>query len=513
MKKLNKHLLTASLFSKLRKHALLIALAASLASPLASAQDIHAIHHVVFIVRENRTFDTYFGRFPGANGAATGLVKGGKTVAIIHQPDRTPHDIDHGWLAAHKGVDEGKMDGFNLLAGDLLSYTQQWQADIPNYWAYAQNFVLADNMFSSLDGPSFPNHLYTVAAQSGGVISNGTYAPGCDANPSATVQVLNPDTGTVTNVYPCFEFTTIADLMQAAGVSWKYYTPPNPASKALWSPLDAVGHIRHSSLWTSNVLDVKQFITDALQGNLPAVSWVISIPLYSEHPSNSTCLGENWTVTQINAVMQGPDWPSTAIFLTWDDFGGFYDHVPPPTVDGFGFGPRVPLLIISPYAKAAYISHTQYEFASVLRFIEEDFNLPSMTGRDAVANDMTDSFDFAQAPLPSLLLGQRACPCSAWLSKRSLAFPSQHLGTTTTQTVKVMSLGALPLNLYSVSLAAGPDFALANGCGTSLAPSASCLLAVSFTPSAVGPQTATLSVVDDATGSPHTVAITAIGKL
>jgi len=172
--------------------------------------------------------------------------------------------------------------------------------------------------------------------------------------------------------------------------------------------LNAINHIRNTALWTSNVVHHTQFVTDAMNGNLPNVCWIVSGPT-SEHPPDSSCLGENWTVQQVNAVMQGPNWNSTAIFITWDDFGGFYDHVPPPKVDNYGFGPRVPLLIISPFAKQGYISHTQYEFSSLLKFAEARFNLAPLTPRDTMSNDMTDSFNFDQDPRPPFMLQTRVC--------------------------------------------------------------------------------------------------------
>jgi phospholipase C len=153
------------------------------------------------------------------------------------------------------------------------------------------------------------------------------------------------------------------------------------------------------------------FITDALAGNLPALSWVTPPSNSTDHPPDSACVGENWTVQQINAVMQGPadQWNSTAIVITWDDFGGFYDHVPPPYRDEYGLGIRVPMLIISPWAIPG-VYHTQVEFASVLRFMEETFGLPSLGGADAKANDMQDAFNYTQSPLPPLVLTQRTCP-------------------------------------------------------------------------------------------------------
>ena len=380
---------------------------------------INQIQHIVFIVKENRTFDNYFGTFPGANGATSGTISTGQVIPLGHTPDRTPNDIAHNWNAAHLAVDSGKMDKFDLLNGGgtlingtPLAYTQLQQSDIPNYWAYAQHFVLADNTFSSLVGPSFPNHLYIIAGQSGGAVNlpnkaNGNW--GCDAPSDSTVQIINPD-GTQHVAYPCFDFKTIADSLTAAGISWKSYAPGQGQSGYIWSAFDAIRHIRLTQLWNSNVVPDTQFVPDAQSGNLPAVSWLVTNMPQSEHPPASTCSGENWTVQQINAIMQGPDWNSTVIFLTWDDFGGFYDHVPPPDLDFYGLGPRVPLVIISPFAKEGFISHTQYEFASVLKFIELRFRLNPLNMRDGGANDMTDSFNFSQSPRAPLILAPRTCP-------------------------------------------------------------------------------------------------------
>lgn len=384
------------------------------AAPPPPPLGVSQIKHVVFIIKENRSFDNYFGTFPGADGATSGPTSTGVTIPLGHTPDKMLHDIGHGWYDAHTAIHGGKMDQFDKVSrgSDLTGYTQMQQADIPNYFAYAHQFVLADRMFSSLEGPSFPNHLYTMAAQSGGAIDNPTNSPGgiwgCDADAGVTVGVMD-STGKVTQEPPCFDFQTIVDSLQNAGISWKYYAPGMGQSGYNWSTLDAVSHIRNGPLWQSNVVPTKQFVTDAQSGNLPTVSWIISGPT-SEHPPYSTCAGENWTVQQINAVMQGPNWGSTAIFLTWDDFGGFYDHVPPPGVDQFGLGPRVPLLIISPFAKKGVVSHTQYEFSSFLAFLETRFGLAALTSRDAAAANMTDSFDFAGTPQPPLPQTGRTCP-------------------------------------------------------------------------------------------------------
>jgi len=373
---------------------------------------LRRIEHIVFIVKENRTFDNYFGTFPGADGATCGTIHTGEIIPLSRQPDALHHDLGHSFNDAVTAIHGGLMDQFDLVSqgGDLSGYSQYLEEDIPNYWAYARYFTLADAMFSSLTGPSFPNHLYTVGAQSGGAINNPSSGGiwGCDSPAGTTVQVMD-DQGHITRVPPCFNFTTLADRLEEAGISWKYYAPGMGQSGYIWSAFDAIDQIRNTPLWDEKVVSDTQFVTDAQNGDLPAVSWLVTGSGKSEHPPASTCMGENWTVQQLNAVMQGPLWRSTAIFLTWDDFGGFYDHVPPRQVDGFGLGPRVPLLIISPYAKHGYISHTEYEFSSVLKFIETRFRLPPLCERDLMANDLLDSFNFHRRPLPPLVLEQRNC--------------------------------------------------------------------------------------------------------
>ena len=379
---------------------------------------LSSIRHIVFMVKENRTFDNYFGLFPNASGTTIGKISTGQTIALSPATDRMPYDLGHSWQDARTAIHLGMMNQFDLVLngnknGQYLGYTQFKQADIPNYWTYAQKFTLADHMFSSLTGPSFPNHLYTIAATSGGVINNphGVQGSswGCDADAAELVEVMD-QSGNITEQPPCFDFQTLADALQNAGISWKYYAPGQGQSGYIWSTLDAIKHIREGALWNSNVVPDAQFVLDAQSGNLPAVSWLVTAAGQSDHPPNSVCAGENWTVQQINAIMQGPLWNSTVIFLTWDDFGGFYDHVPPPTVDNFGLGPRVPLIIISPFAKPGNITGTQYEFSSFLAFVETRFSLPSLGGRDATANNMLDSFDFKQQPLPHLILSTRTCP-------------------------------------------------------------------------------------------------------
>jgi phospholipase C len=375
---------------------------------------LNSIQHIVIIVKENHTFDNYFGTFPGADGATTGTISTGQVIPLGHTPDKLPRDLAHGWVSTIQAIDGGRMDKFDLdggsVNGDFLAYTQMTEEDIPNYFAYAEQFVLADHMFSAIHAPSFPNYLYLIAAQSDSAVSDppGTKW-GCDADPTTTVQVVN-ENGDLTERFPCFDFHTLADRLDAANISWKYYAPVEEHTSYRFSAFDAIKHIRNSFSWKTKIVPNTRFASNAASGLLPAVSWVFPGYVNSEHPLYSACRGENWTVQQVNAVMQGPDWDSTVIFITWDDPGGFYDHVPPPEVDQFGFGVRVPLLIISPFAKPGYISPTEYEHSSLLKFVETRYKLEPLTDRDRNANDMLDSFDFTQTPQPPLVLQTRTCP-------------------------------------------------------------------------------------------------------
>lgn len=483
----------------------------------AAVADLSKIQHIVFIIKENRSFDHYFGTFPKADGATKGKISTGEIIPLGHMPDQPPRDPAHTWLAAHWAIDDGLMNRFDEIGsanenGDYLTYTQLQQSDIPNYFKYASTFTLADHMFSSIKSDSFPNHLYAVAASSGGVIdipySKVTRSSpwGCDADPTTTVAVMD-DAGSIAKVFPCFDFSTMADSLQNKKISWKYYAPSKGENGYNFSAFDAINHIRNSALWTENVVPVSGFINDAMSGNLPAVSWVVNGTPVDEHPPNSSCAGENWTVNQINAVMQGRDWDSTAIFLMWDDFGGFYDHVPPPTLDNFGLGPRVPLIIISPYAKPGHISRTQYEASSVLKFIEERFNLPPLSERDANANDTLDSFDFNQRRIPPLVLTPRNdCPLIA----SHATFGSQLVGSRSS--VQVVKLdNNRQTNLTISSVVASGDYSVSNRCGRLVGAGKFCNIDIAFDPTALGPRTGSVTITDSDATSPQIINLTGIG--
>ncbi len=499
-------------FKKARKLSLgLLLLQLLLLGSNALAQGINKVQHIVFIVKENRSFDNYFGSFePPPWGATTALLSTGQVVPMVHTPDATPNDICHDWKCLIAMMDNGKMDNFDLdptclQNGELICVSQLQQADIPNYFALASQYTLGDNMFSSIHATSFPNHVYTISATSAGFIGQahlGTMREvGCEA--SAGASALNIDQYGNTNYqYPCFDIPTLGDALTAAGISWTSYAPAH----IIFNPYIAINHIYHTSQWAEHVVPYTSFASDALNGKLPAVSWLVGNN-ESEHPNFSSCYGENWTIAQINAIMQGPDWPSTVIFLTWDDPGGFYDHIKPPQEDIFGLGERVPLIVISPFAKPQNISHTQYEPSSVLKFIEERFGLPPMTERDANANDLTDTLDFSLST-PPLVLQQRSCP----YIQSSQSFQPQVVNTSSPTNAYLLTLVNQSLNKSEIisNITASGDFSQTNTCGTNFS-GALCSIAVTFTPTASGVRTGTITVTDSLPGSPRVVNLTGIG--
>ncbi len=378
---------------------------------------IGKIDHIVFIIKENRSFDHYFGRFPGADGATTGRTSTGEVVSLNRAPDQVIPDVAHAAQDAYRAYDGGRMDRFDLNPGAVnlgvnSAYSQMGPGDIPNYWAYARRFTLDDHFFSTVMGPTFPNHLMTIAAQSGNVDSNPTIPSGrwgCDSPPASYVITVSP-AGRAGSASPCLDITTIADRLNARHIGWRYYAPSIGHAGYIFSTFDAIRHIRRGPQWETHVVPWTGFQADVARGDLAPVTWLVTDTAESEHPPASACLGENTTVADLDALMRSPLWKSTAVFVTWDDFGGFYDHVAPPRRDQLGLGPRVPTLVISPYARRGYVDHATYDFSSLLRFVERRFGLAPLTTRDAHAADLSGSFDFtapAAAPYP---LQPHACP-------------------------------------------------------------------------------------------------------
>jgi phospholipase C len=379
----------------------------------------HAIAHIVFILEENRSFDNLFGRFPGADGVTTATVTISAhhtTIPLVPEPYHLWHDLGHDHFDALGAIHGGKMDGFSHetyadIFGEKAAYQQLLPQDVPNLYAYAHAFTLSDRTFASLPASTFPNHLHAVAAQDGGVLGNpqnSTNAWGCDSIKGSYV-LMQQANGHVTRGFPCFSFTTLADRLTQAQISWTYYSAAPPDIGYIWSTLDAFKQIRQTSQWIDHVKDERTFEADARAGRLPAFSWVTPRAAGSMHPPVPVCPGENWIVGKLNALMSGPDWASTLVVLAWDDWGGYYDHVAPPPRAGGAYGPRVPLLIISPYARRGYVTHTVYTFESVLKTAETLWHLAPLGPQDRSANDLLDSLDLTQAPLPPLLLRPRAC--------------------------------------------------------------------------------------------------------
>jgi phospholipase C len=374
------------------------------------------IKHVVFLIMENRSFDHIFGRFPGADGARTGKDHG-TTRPLTPAPLQRAHDIPHCYPCNVASVNGGKMDGFNQTAwANKYAYTQFRKDEITAYWNWAKAFTLSDNFFASAMGPSFPNHLYTIAATSGGALDNPVQDPaalakqlqqgyakswGCDiAQPGAYVEIVDPE-GKLVRVDPCFDFETVGDLLRAKDIPWADYSATNTQLGYIWSAYNALGRYRNNQkLWDTYMRPVDDVVRDIKADRMPSVTWVTPRFALSQHPEYNFCYGQNWSIQVVNAIMNSPMWKDTAIFLTWDDFGGFYDHVPPVSLDRVGLGIRVPMMVISPYAKTGYIDHAQGEFSSVLRFIENNWGLTQLTRRDRIASDLSQNFDFAQSPRP-----------------------------------------------------------------------------------------------------------------
>jgi phospholipase C len=381
------------------------------------------IQHVVIFVRENRSFNEMFGRMPGVDGTTTATLPDGRVVALRRGPDHSLLDIAHSGVASQLAIDNGRMDGFPRLPGAIqdgfdVALTQYRRADIPNYWAYARRFALDDHFFSTIVGASFPNHLVTVAGTSVNTVDNPVNnvnnSWGCDSGRHSRVAAVNPYSGRSYYVKPCFTLRTLADELNAAGVSWKYYSPPPFHSGFIWNALDYVRNDRYSSLWGTKVAPSSDFIRDIRRGALPQVSWLISGQRQSDHPPSSICIGENWVVKQLDALMRSPLWRSTVVFLTWDDFGGFYDNVPPPRLNRIALGPRVPTIVISPYARAHFTDHTRYDFASILHYVESKYRLKPLAYYDRHALSIGYDLNPHQTPRPPLILRQRACPAGAY---------------------------------------------------------------------------------------------------
>jgi phospholipase C len=451
----------------LRQAFLVAAIAALFVPAVAAAAQphltgIHKIQHIVVIMQENRSFDSYFGTYPGADGIPKHVCVPDPLHGGCQRPYHDHRAVNFGGPHDHrdavKDVNAGVMNGFigqaevgrrtwcnkhinapacSLApkAPDVMGY-HDWH-EIPNYWSYARHFVLQDHMFQADASWSLPGHLYMVSG----------WSAKCSqaANPMScvsAVQAPGSPPGEPQNrdgAVPDYAWTDLTYLLHRDHVSWAYYVfkgtqpdcgnsamfckalPQNAKTPGIWNPLPWFETVEQDRQ-RENVAPFNDFMQAARAGTLPSVSWLAPADAVSDHPPSSIRRGQAYVTGVINAIMRSPDWNSTAIFLAWDDWGGFYDHVKPPTVDSQGYGLRVPALVISPYAKRGYIDHQVLSSDAYLKFIEDDFLHgqrlnPATDGRPdprpdvrenvKILGDLRKDFNFAQQPRRPLFLSLR----------------------------------------------------------------------------------------------------------
>ena len=350
-------------------------------------------------MQENRSFDNLFNGFPGADTAQSGL-SGGLSIPLKPIALGDSRDLSHTHLHWLQDWDHGKMDGFGQ-DGSTLAYSYVPEKDVEPYWTLGKQYVLGDRMFQSNTGPSFVAHQYLIAGQSASVVENPTGSVwGCDADRSTTAALLGPNGTELPGVYPCFDYQTTADLLDEKGVTWRYYAPGSGDSNFILSAYQAIRHIRFGDDWKDNVISPSsKVLVDIQHGELAQVTWIVPDWAHSDHPGSGN-EGPDWVASIVNAIGNSEFWNSTAIFITWDDWGGWYDHVDPPKVDAMGPGFRVPLLVVSPYAKHGYISHHFHEAGGFIAFIEYNFDLGTLGARDTGSDAFLDCFDYTQKPAP-----------------------------------------------------------------------------------------------------------------
>jgi phospholipase C len=436
----------------------------AMASTSSDVTGIHKIQHVVVIMQENRSFDSYFGTYPGADGIP--MQNGVPTVCVpdplrktcvkpFHDTNDKNNGGPHGAPSAVADIDGSKMDGFiqqaekaiagacqtpndpncslNSKSPDVMGY--HTASEIPNYWTYAQQFVLQDRMFEPNASWSLPEHLFMVSGWSAQCPSSDPMSCVNDLNNPDSLK--NPKKNTpVPQKPPLYAWTDLTYLLYKNNVSWAYYvadgtqpdceddamfcTPKaqNAGTPQIWNPLPYFTTV-HQDGQMANIQQLGNFYAEVKDGTLPAVSWIIPNGKTSEHPPALVSTGQAYVTGLVNAIMQSPEWDSTAIFLAWDDWGGFYDHVTPPSVDQNGYGLRVPGLVISPYARKGYIDHQTLSFDAYLKFIEDDFlngqridpatdgrpdPRPTVRENAPQLGDLTADFDFTQPPRAPVIL-------------------------------------------------------------------------------------------------------------
>ena len=391
------------------------------------ARDHHGrIGHVIVIFQENRTPDNLF-QDPnlisaGADIQNYGVNSQGDNIPLKPLTLASDYNPYHSHASFVAMYDNGKMDGANNIkiecnkgakncppANAQFVYVPATEA--APYFQMAETYTFADRMFQTNQGPSFPAHQFIIsgtsapstnsslfAAENPGGVSNSGNNTGCTAPQNEFVWMIDPSGDESSKQYPCFDHPTLSDLLDQQGISWRYYTP---SAGSIWTGPNAISHIRNGQDWNNVILQPNQILSDIGNNQLPDVSWVIPTAAESDHGGSNQGLGPSWVASIVNAIGKSYYWNDTVIFITWDDWGGWYDHVAPTVINdgyswgsGYAYGFRVPLIVVSPYAKQGYISHTTHDFGSILKFTEEVFNLPSLGYADAYADDLSDCFNF-----------------------------------------------------------------------------------------------------------------------
>ncbi|MBV9056663.1 MAG: hypothetical protein JO351_08505 [Candidatus Eremiobacteraeota bacterium] len=391
------------------------------------------ISHVVIVIQENRTTDNLFNGLPGADTVQAGSDSTGGLIKLQPEPLTAQFDVDHEHAAFEVAFNGGKLNGFNLERSACRggrhhcprafsrAYSYVPHKGIEPYFDLAKTYAFGDRMFQTNEGPSFPAHQYllsgtsTIAQGSPERASENPFGPhqqftgGCDSSQGSLVLTINAKGSENEEVYPCFDRPALTDLIEAKSLSWRYYQAHGGAG--LWNAPDAIRHIRFSPQYSTDVIHPpSQFLADVARGSLANVTWVTPTAKASDHAGITDGSGPSWVAAVVNAVGKSSFWKSTAILVTWDDWGGWYDHVQPPQYDAYELGFRVPLIIISPYSKRHFVSHKQYEFGSILKFAEHALGLPTLGATDIRSDDLSDCFNFlapaapfreVSAPLPA----------------------------------------------------------------------------------------------------------------
>ena len=401
------------------------------------------IQHVVILLQENRSFNNIFMGFPGADTSTTGkcreytnkqyketFCKGGQVVTlhrITLQTTGVPEggtDIQHDHKGFVQEYDGGAMDGFDTLTygttggpglpAGTYPYAYVKRSEVRPYWDMASRYALADHMFSTGTTDSFVAHQEIVAGTTRlnsheSLTDTPSQLPwGCDSSRGTKTTLILTSGRVLLNrgPFPCLtQYKSLADVLDAAGLTWRYYvqsldssSPYFDISGEAWNGFDPIKAVRYSADWKNISIPDKNILNDIKSGTLPHVSWVIPYVIDSDHPVSGTNTGPSWVSAVVNAIGHSQYWDSTAVVILWDDWGGFYDPVPPPQLDYTSLGFRVPMIVVSPYARRHYVSKTQYEFGSVLKFIEQNFGTASLGATDARANSIGDIFNFGQPP-------------------------------------------------------------------------------------------------------------------